>query len=80
MKLGDTCWIVISNYCVQEVKIIKISGNLYTLKFSNECKAIRLLEHRLFKTESEAKMSIGIDDTINEKTGLNRPPKPPQLH
>jgi len=57
MNVGDLCYILVNNRIVEEVIIKGVNGNLYTLKFVNEDKTIRLTKHRLFATKEEA-MSI----------------------
>ena len=51
--LGKTAFIIENGKHVREVKIIGISGGIYTVQFDSES-AIRVKRHRLFKTEEEA--------------------------
>lgn len=78
MKVGDTCYILVNNRIIQEVIIKSISGNLYTLKFVNENKTIRLPKHRLFTTMQDATMAI----PNNKLSGKQERKwnKPPMLH
>lgn len=51
---GDTCYILENNTRVRPAKIINKIGKIYTIQMVGSCGAIRLSEHRLFKTEKEA--------------------------
>ena len=70
---GDKVFIILNNSNVAEVQILNISGNLYTLKFLDSDKGIRLHKSRLFKSFKEAVYSAGL--LLDEKDI-----KPPMLH
>ena len=55
---GDTAFIVENNRFIKEVKIIKYSGGMYTIKFIDSTGGIKVREHRLFSSKEEAKNSI----------------------
>lgn len=52
-KAGDTCYFLISGVFATEGKIISKNGELYTIRYNGN-KGIRLKEHRLYRTLSEA--------------------------
>jgi len=78
MKVGDICYILINNRTVEEVIIKNVNGNLYTLKFVNEDKTIRLTKHRLFTTKEDALITIPKSKT-NDSNEI-RGNRPPMLH
>lgn len=53
-KQGDKAFIVESKRFIREVEIVKFSGGLYTLRFTDSGGGIRLRENRLFTTKKEA--------------------------
>ncbi len=53
-KAGDIAYIVESKRFIREVKILKFSGDLYTLQFTDSGGGIKLRENRLFRTKEEA--------------------------
>lgn len=55
---GDLAYIVESNRFIREVKIIRASGELYTLQFTDTRGGLKLTESRLYKTREEAEASI----------------------
>ena len=57
-KVGDTAFIVESNYHVREVEIRSCSGGMYLVRFKDNCGGIRLKEHRLFATQEDAEASM----------------------
>lgn len=57
-NVDDMAFLLVSNRIVREVKIIKISGGLYTIRFVEGGGGIKVRESRLFPTEEEAKASI----------------------
>ena len=56
--VGQRCWIVESNSWTCEVEILRISGNIYTIKLIQTGGAIAVPRHRLFLSEEEAKNLI----------------------
>lgn len=57
MKVGDTAYIVESNRLVREVTIVRCSGGMYLIRFSDGG-GIQVKEHRLFATKELAEESI----------------------
>lgn len=55
---NDTAYLLESNRTIREVKILKISGELYTIRFVNGGGGIKVRESRLFSSVEEAKASI----------------------
>ena len=56
-KAGDTVYIVESKRFIREVVIVKYSGGLYTLRFTDSGGGIKLRENRLFPTKEAAEQS-----------------------
>lgn len=56
-KTNDTAYLIESNRIIRKVKIVKISGGLYTIKFGNGG-GIKVRETRLFATADDAKAAI----------------------
>ena len=55
---GADAFIVANGLKVRPVKVISVSGGLYTLMFRDGSGATRLKEGRLYRTEEDAKSSI----------------------
>lgn len=55
---GAEAYIVENGLKVRPVKVISVSGGLYTLKFRDGPGATRLKEGRLYRTEKDAQSSI----------------------
>lgn len=53
-KPGDKAFIIESKRLIREVEIVKFSGGLYTLRFTDSGGGIKLRENRLFSTREEA--------------------------
>lgn len=53
-KAGDIAYIVESKRFIREVKVLKLSGDLYTLQFTDSGGGIKLRGNRLFRTKKEA--------------------------
>ena len=58
MRVGDTAYIVESNRIIREVKIIRCSGGMFLVKFSDTGGGIQVKRHRLFATREEAENSV----------------------
>ena len=58
MKAGDIAYLVESNRFVREVQIVRYSGGLYLVRFSDSGGGIQVRENRLFPTQELAKYSI----------------------
>ena len=55
---GADAFIVANGLKVRPVKVISVSGGLYTLMFRDGSGATRLKEGRLYRTEEDAQSSI----------------------
>lgn len=58
MKVGDVAYIVESNRIIREVKIVRCSGGMFLVKFSDTGGGIQVKRHRLFAAKEEAENSI----------------------
>lgn len=58
MKPGDTAYIVESGRFIREVKVIRVSGDLYTLKFSDTGGGVKLRGGRLYPSREAAEEAI----------------------
>lgn len=58
-KSGDKAFIIESKRFIREVEILKYSGGLYTLRFTDSGGGIKLRENRLFPTKDEAEKNKG---------------------
>lgn len=78
MKVGDICYIIANGRIIKEATITKVSGNLYTIRFTGTYKAITLPKHRLYDSvESANKILVdkGIISTEDKEIRANRPPE-----
>ena len=57
-NVNDTAFLLESNRFIREIKIVKYSGGLYTIRFTNGDGGIKVRESRLFATKEEAKAAI----------------------
>ena len=57
-KSGDAAFILESNRVVREVRIIRCSGGMYLIRFTDSDGGIKVKEHRLFTTREEVEASI----------------------
>lgn len=55
---GDTAFLVESNRFIREVKILKVGGGFYTIRFADSDGGIKVKEHRLFATKEDAEVSL----------------------
>lgn len=55
---NDTAFLVESNRFIREVKILKFSGGLYTIRFIKGGGGIKVRENRLFTTEEDAQAAL----------------------
>lgn len=67
MKAGDIAYLVESNRFVREVKIIRYSGGLYLVRFTDSGGGIQVRENRLFPTQELAENSIKRTNTTEKK-------------
>ena len=56
-KAGDKAFILESNRIIREVTVVRASGGLYLIRFSDGG-GIQVKEHRLFPTKEDAEKSI----------------------
>ena len=57
-KPGDTVFLVESNRIIREVRILKVGGGFYTIRFMDSDDGIKVKEHRLFASKEEAEKSL----------------------
>lgn len=55
---SDTAFLVESNRNIREVKILKVGGGFYTIRFTDSGGGIKVKEHRLFTTKEDAEASL----------------------
>lgn len=67
MKIGDIAYIVESNRSVREIKIVRYSGGLYLVRFTDSGGGIQVRENRLFPTQELAENSIKRTNTTEKK-------------
>lgn len=67
-NIGDIAYLVESNYIIREGKIMSNNGGMLLFKFT-EGGAVRIKEHRLFKSEEAAQAEI---DRIRAERKQNR--------
>lgn len=53
-KPGDKVFIIESKRFIREVEVVKFSGGLYTLRFTDSGGGVKLRENRLIATKEEA--------------------------
>lgn len=63
---GDACYILENNMNVRAAKVINKQGRFYVIQLVGSCRAIRLPESRLFKTEEAAENSKKMNRKIEE--------------
>lgn len=57
-KAGDTAYIICNGHVVTEVTIKRYSGGFYIVQPAGSSGAIRLKEHRIFRTREDADRQI----------------------
>ena len=56
---GDHAWIVVSSIMVREVEILRFSGGLYTVRFTDvSAGGMKIRENRLIPTKEEAEAQL----------------------
>lgn len=55
---GQTAWIIESGLLVREVTVMKVSGNLATIRFPDTGGAIRIPSSRLYDTKENAEYAL----------------------
>ena len=58
MKPGDTAFIIESNRIIQEVEIVRNTGEFYFIRFKDSDGGINVRENRLFPTRKEAEENL----------------------
>ena len=56
--VGSIAFIISSVYRIREVKVLRYSGGLYTVQFTDTKGAIRVRENRLYPTQSSAEAAL----------------------
>lgn len=64
MKQGDVAWIIENNRTVRGCKIVRISGNLVIIRFTDGC-GTQLPLKRLYETQEEAYEELSHNDTLS---------------
>lgn len=54
MKSGDAAWIIENGWTITQVEILRVSGNLYTIRPAGKEGAYRVPAHRLYPTQDAA--------------------------
>lgn len=57
-KPGDVAYIIESGRFIREVTVIRVSGDLYTLKFTDTGGGVKLREGRLYPSREAAEEAI----------------------
>ena len=57
-RIGDGAFLVESNRTIREVKIIKYSGGMYTVKFTERDGGLKVRESRLYASREDAEKVI----------------------
>ena len=57
-KPGDTAYIVHSALFVREVRVLRVSGDMCTLRFTDSEGGVRLRASRLHRTKEEAEAAM----------------------
>ena len=58
MKPGDIAYIIESGHFIREVKVIRVSGEMYTLKFTDTSGGVKLREGRLYPSKEAAEEAV----------------------
>lgn len=58
LHVGQIVWFVVSNRNIRQVKIIRIAGEFYTIRYMDSQGGTRIRRSRLFLSEEEAKNHI----------------------
>ena len=64
MKQGDVAWIIENNRTVRECKIVRISGSLVIIRFTDG-RGIQLPVKRLYETQEDAYKELSHNDTLS---------------
>lgn len=73
MKAGDIAYLVESNHYVREVQVVRCSGGLFLVRFTDTGGGIQVRENRLFASKELAEKSIR-RATVMEKKKITRSP------
>lgn len=58
LHVGQIVWFVVSNRNIRQAKIIRITGEFYTIRYMDSQGGTRVRRSRLFLSEEEAKNHI----------------------
>ena len=73
-SVGQNVFIISNNAYVMEMKIMRISGDFYTLRsVNNPGSGIRLKKHRLFPTKEEAEKTMIGERQKRDNKNFGRP-------
>ena len=73
-SVGQNVFIISNNSYVMEMKIIRVSGDFYTLRsVENSGSGIRLKKHRLFPTKEEAEKTMITERQKRDNKNFGRP-------
>lgn len=61
-KRGDIVFIIENGRNISSAKILNCAGGFYTLQMIGRTGALRVKAHRLYRSEQDAKRSLGISD------------------
>ena len=72
-KPGDTAYIVHSALFVREVRVLRVSGDMCTLRFTDSEGGVRLRASRLYRTKEEAEAAMEKKkEALRKLSGTNR--------
>lgn len=57
-NIGDRVYIISNGVRIDELRVINVSGNFYTLHYTQTGGGTRLASHRLFPTREEAQKAL----------------------
>lgn len=60
MERGNVAYTIVSNYCIEQVKIVRMDANFATMKLGTGG-AIRLAKSRIYGSEEEAAQKLKKD-------------------
>ena len=57
-EVGDRVYIISNGVRIDELTAINVSGNFYTLRYTQTCGGTRLASHRLYASREEAETEL----------------------
>lgn len=70
-NVGDRVYIISNGVRIDELTVINVSGNFYTLRYTQSGGGTRLAAHRLYASREEAQAVL--DEKIRRNTDYRRP-------